>query len=182
MLPSQLFRHCPRCGKPQPGDPPGRVFDCAACGFRFFFSASNAVAVFVQRTDDGRALFIRRAKDPGKGRLAPPGGFVDIGETAEDAARREIREEVGLELASLAFLSTQPNLYPYDGVTYPTLDLFFTAHAVDPTRAAALDDVDGFQWRDPLRVDSEEMAFTSMQAALRLWHRQLGRHDTPSLP
>lgn len=182
MLPSQHFRHCPRCGRPHDGPPPGRVFTCRSCAFRFFFSASNAVAVFIRRQDDGRALFIRRAKEPGQGRLAPPGGFVDIGESAEEAAHREIREEVGLELADLAFLSSHPNLYPYDGVTYPTLDLFFTARAVDPDRTQALDDVEGFHWVDPLGIRPEDMAFTSMQSALRRWHRHLGLRNLPSSP
>jgi ADP-ribose pyrophosphatase YjhB (NUDIX family) len=172
MRPSQLFRHCPRCGQPGTGDPPERVFDCPGCGFRFFFSASNAVAVFVTRAD-GRALFIRRARDPGKDRLAPPGGFIDIGESAEDAARREIREEVGLELGPLAFLVSHPNTYPYAGVTYPVLDLFFTAPATHAEAATALDDVAGFAWLDPKSVAPEEMAFVSMQHALRTWQSRL---------
>ena len=173
MRPSQLFRHCPRCGVNQTGEPPEKVFDCPACGFRFYFSAANAVAVFVTR-DDGRALFIRRARDPGKGRLAPPGGFIDIGETAEEAARREIREEVDLELGPLEFIASQPNTYPYAGVTYPVLDLFFTARATNADAARSLDDVDGFVWRDPRSVPPEEMAFGSMQSALRQWQARLG--------
>lgn len=131
-----------------------------------------AIAVFIRR-DDGPALFIHRAKDPGKGRLAPPGGFIDIGETAENAAPREIREEVGLELTELEFLCSQPNTYHYADVTYPVLDFFFTARAVNADAATALDDVAKCEWLDPLTVAPEAMAFPSMQAALALWQRKL---------
>jgi NAD+ diphosphatase len=174
MLPRDFFRHCPRCGQAQPAPPTGNVFTCGACGFRLFFNAAGAVAVFIRRAD-GRVLLIRRAKDPGKDRLAPPGGFIDVGETAEAAAHREIREEVALELAQLTFLSSHPNSYHYAEVTYPVLDFFFTARAVNADATAALDDVAGFAWHDPATIRAEELAFSSMQAAWREYAALLRR-------
>jgi len=119
-------------------------------------------------------LFIRRAKEPAKGFLAPPGGFVDVGERVEEAVRREVREEVGLEITPPQFLGSFPNSYPYLGVTYPVLDFFLTADAVNPAAAQALDDVESFCWRDPLReITPEELAFPSMHDALRLLRERL---------
>ena len=166
MRPSAFFQHCPRCGVKQPAPPTGNVFGCAACGFRYFFNAAAAVAAFVRR-GDGRWLFIRRAKDPGRGKLVPPGGFIDLGETAEAAVRREIREEVGVELATVGFLCSHPNAYHYQEVTYPTLDLFFVATIADGVEPRALDEVTSVGWFGMAEVGPEELAFPSMQAAWR---------------
>lgn len=166
--PSQVFLHCPRCGLHR-GEPESVTgpFACKGCAFTFYFNPAVAAAVFIEGADRS-VLLIKRAKDPAKGKLAPPGGFVDIGETAETGIVREVREEVGLELADLRFLCSEPNHYFYKEVQYPVLDLFFTAKAIAPETAQALDDVDGFVWVPEKEIVAEDLAFPSMQAAWRL--------------
>lgn len=148
--------------------PEGSVFDCAACGFTLHFSAANATAAFIER-DDNRVLFILRAREPAKGKLAPPGGFIDVGETSEEGVRREVREEVGLELADVRFLCSAPNSYYFREVTYPTLDMFFTARAVAWETAVVSDEVTNLCWLEPDEVDPAELAFGSMRDAWRQW-------------
>ena len=167
MNPSQFFHHCPRCGARQAALPAAGVFECGSCRFVLYFNAAIATAAFISN-EAGLLILIRRAKDPAKGKLAPPGGFVDIGERAEDAIRREIREEVGLEVKDLNFLCSHPNAYPYKEVVYPVLDFFFTARAVASEQAQALDDVDSFDWYEPANIQLDDLAFPSIRAAFQM--------------
>ncbi len=117
------FRYCPRCATAA-DDVGEHPFRCHQCGFTFFFGPVTAVGGIL-RDPEGNILLIRRANDPGKGLLGMPGGFVDRGETAEEALIREIKEEVGLDVDQLSYLTTLPNNYTYQGLTSCVLDLFF---------------------------------------------------------
>ena len=141
-------------------------FQCAACGFHFYFNAAIAVAAILLGPDD-RVLFIRRAKDPAKGKLAVPGGFVDIGETAEQALRREIREEVNLVVGPLEYLCSAPNQYLFAKINYPVLDFFYITRAESLDGIAALDGVESFEWHAPKAVSEAEIAFPSVLFAVR---------------
>lgn len=165
MKPPDLYRHCPRCAAP--ATPGANPFRCPACDLTLFFNPSVAAAGFLHDAA-GRCLFIRRAKEPRAGTLAVPGGFVDAGETAEDALRREVREEVGIDIAGVRYLGSCVNRYPYKGVEYPVCDLVFAATAVDPDRASAVetDAVAGVEWLDPRTVDPAGLAFPSLVMGL----------------
>lgn len=165
MRPTELFRFCPRCGAARPDDNVGQTpLRCPACGLHFYFNPTVAGACFIFRPD-GRTLFIRRAKEPSAGKLGVPGGFIDFGESAEDGTRREVREEVGLEVTNLRFITSFPNLYSYRDVQYPVVDLYFRADAVDPDAAQPLDAVRSVEWRHLAEIPDAEMAFDSMRVA-----------------
>jgi len=166
MKPIEHFQHCPRCSSAlQSSDKKPGSITCGNCAFVYFFNPSVAAAGIILRAD-GKGLFIRRAKEPGKGMLAMPGGFIDFDETAENALRREIREEVGVELDGIRFLCSAVNHYAYKDVTYQVLDLFFTARVIEPAKAVALDDVESVLWLDPHLLKPEELAFASRRRAL----------------
>lgn len=144
---------------------------CAACELHLYFNPGAATAAILLDRDD-RVLLARRAHEPARGKLAFPGGFVDDGESAESGLRRELREEIGLEVDDLQFLLSHPNTYPYGGVIYPTLDFFFVARVESFAPARALDGVDGLLLLPVNDVKLEDLAFVSMQAAWREFLRK----------
>ncbi|MGZ4275687.1 MAG: NUDIX hydrolase [Solirubrobacteraceae bacterium] len=93
LNPSLLdVRFCPRCAATAQVDYP-RSLQCGACGYAAFYNP-KPVACAIAREPDGRIWLARRGHDPGRGRWSMPGGFVDLGESVQDAARRELREEL----------------------------------------------------------------------------------------
>jgi ADP-ribose pyrophosphatase YjhB (NUDIX family) len=168
--PRAQFRCCPRCGiaLAEPGVCP---LVCGACGFVFYFNpAVSAAGILVG--GDGRALFIRRGHEPGLGRLAFVGGFVDAGERPEDALRREVHEEVGVALEAIAYLASSPNRYTYRGVSYHVVDLIFVARIAEGSVPRVLEGVAAIEWHDPRTLDPGLLAFPSMTAALRIYQQQ----------
>lgn len=170
--PSALFKHCPRCAAPRHSEGDAVRFVCEACGFVYYYNVAVSAAVIII-TGDGEALFIRRARDPGRNKLALPGGFIDRGETAEHAGIREVREEAGVVLAHVEFLASFPNLYVYREVEYPVVDLFFTAR-VQTREASPLDDVTEIVWAPPGSLGDADLAFPSHARALRLFASRVG--------
>lgn len=176
MHPIALFRHCPSCGVRCTSAPGVNPLTCPACDFVYYFNPTVAACAFVF-DPTGRVLFFRRAREPRKGRLAVPGGFLDIGETAEEGVRREAREEVGLDLHRLTYLGSCVNHYPYRGVTYPVVDLIFTAYTPTPEKAIPLDEVASMEWQRLEDVTPNDLAFPSIVFG---WNYLTSRRGRPN--
>ena len=162
---SEVIRFCPGCGAEGVGWNSAKELRCGACGFVLFHNMAAAVAAIIECGD--RVLLTVRRSDPCRGMLDLPGGFVDFGETGEAAVRRELREELGIEVNDPAYLFSLPNIYPYRNVTYHTLDMVFLVRLDSIPEIAPADDVLDVLWVARDSIDPSAIGFPSIRAALQ---------------
>lgn len=112
---------CPRCGTPTEPDLAGWIRRCPADGTEHYPRTDPAVIMSVV-DDDGRLLLARGHRWAGQ-RYSMLAGFVEPGETLSAAVAREVREEVGIEVADVTYLGDQPWPFP------TSLMIGFTARA-----------------------------------------------------
>lgn len=157
----KVFRYCPACGS--------ELFEvndryskrCRKCGF-VYYANPKAATVAVIVNGKGEILVCRRANDPAKGTLDLPGGFTDIGETAEEGVRREVREETGLTVTEVKFLFSKPNVYLFSGMEVHTMDLFFLCRVDDGALPAAYDDASEVMFVPPAYLDASAFGLRSI--------------------
>ena len=164
-----MERYCTKCGKITT-QKSASLLVCAA-GHENWLNPAVGATVYVLRGDT--VLYGVRSRDPGKGRLDLPGGFVEVGETAEQAALREIKEELGIDITITAFLGTYATTY--EG--RPVLNLAYVATTASP-QVTPGDDMKGGApvWRrvDDLPGPGEQAAdwFTQANNDFLAWYRQ----------
>jgi len=156
---------CPQCGSESLVWPSPKNFSCTACGFMLYLNIAAAVAVIIEC--QGRILFGVRKNEPERGMLDLPGGFVDQGETAEQALRRELQEELGIAVQDLRYLFSFPNKYLYRGIEYDTLDLVFLVQFDEFPQALAADDLADLLWIERNAIDFDRIGFSSLRKAVQ---------------
>lgn len=111
------WKYCPQCAKPleRKKHQTGETFPTCPDGhFTFYDNPSVTAGAIIER--DGKFLVLRRNIEPNKGKWEIPGGFVNAGEGAEDALRREIEEETRLRITDLRYIGSFPSVYGNTGI------------------------------------------------------------------
>ena len=171
--PLEVFRYCPKCGSSDFEIHNALSRHCANCGFTFYQNPRASTAAFILN-GKGELLVARRAKEPARGTLDLPGGFVDNNENAEQGMVREIQEETGLKVepGEVKYLFSIPNIYRYSGMDIHTLDLFFFCRVPEDSEVKAADDAAELTWL-PLRdVYVERFGLRSIREAVHRFLQQ----------
>ena len=149
-------RFCPRCAQPAEVDYP-RSINCRHCGYGAYFNP-KPVAAAIPVTAAGELILLRRTFEPGKDLWTFPGGFVDLGESVEDAARREVREEldIAVELGALVGV--------YSRAADRVVLIVYAARTADRPRTT--EEASEVRTFAPAGIPWDELAFWSTREAL----------------
>ena len=157
---------CPRCGKPPQIDHP-RSITCRHCGYGAFYNP-KPVAVVIPVTPTGEIIFMRRGFEPQRGHWSLPSGFVDLGETVETAAVREVMEELDLRVEITQLVGV------YSRAEDRTVVVVYAAAAQGtPSITEEALEVRAFA---PIDIPWQELAFWSEERALEDYLGSRSRH------
>ncbi|MDR1411017.1 MAG: NUDIX domain-containing protein [Spirochaetaceae bacterium] len=177
-----MFSHCPSCASQNIRFENNKRFFCPDCGFVYYHNTAAATGCVIS-TGKG-VLFLIRGREPARGKLDLPGGFVDPGEGVTEGLRRECREELGWDPASVpgagfSLFASFPNIYPYKGIVYNTCDIFFTLEAPELSEKDLRleeDEIAGIRFIRPEDINYDDIAFDSARRAVRAYVERLHDH------
>ena len=114
--------------------------------------------------DEGKVLLQKRGDS---GKWGFPGGAIELGETPEETAVRELKEETGLDVKDIQYLFSSPNVYEYSGMGIHTLDMDFLVRVHgDSVAVTAADDAAEAFWIPIKEVNPTEFGLTSIRNAV----------------
>lgn len=110
---------------------------------------------------DTQILLVKRKNEPFRGYMAIPGGFVNEGETVEDAAKREVREETSLdiELVDILGVYSDPKRDPRGHIMSTVFIAYVPANGNKSVEGLAADDASELEWIDLEVIHNEKFAF-----------------------
>jgi ADP-ribose pyrophosphatase YjhB (NUDIX family) len=169
------YKFCPKCGqgleaKSLKAGEPSRLV-CGACSFVFYLDPKVAAGTIT--LVDGGVVLLRRGIDPQWGKWVFPGGFVDRGESVQDAAVRETLEEVRLRVSLTGIL----DVYSFSGN-----DVVLVVYAADVVggELGVGDEAEDVKAFAPEQIPWPDLAFDSTRDALRDYvHRFFPRVRVP---
>ncbi|MBL1066321.1 NAD(+) diphosphatase [Streptomyces sp. 7-21] len=168
----RMHRFCSRCGERTVIAASGHIRRCPACGAEHYPRTDPAVIMLVT-DDEDRALLGRQLHWP-KGRYSTLAGFVEPGESVEQAVIREVAEEAGVTVGQVQYVASQPWPFP------SSLMLGFMAQATSTEVRVDGEEIDEARWfsRDDLRAaleSGEVLPPTGVSIASRLIEMWYGK-------
>ena len=160
------YRCCPKCGFGMNQDSDGNFY-CLSCKFVFWQNSKPTVTAIISW--EGKVLLGQRNIEPFNGWLDLPGGFLKYGEHPIDGLKREIREEIGVDIMSCLPHGIFMDTYNYKDDIYSILCLHYRVwiNPNDIKKISAGDDMETLTWVSMDQLDIDKVAFNANQESLK---------------
>ena len=164
-----IFKFCPKCG--------GKLekikqedhcrLSCSDCHFIFYRNAKPTVGALIIDEQD-RVLLAERGLDPKKGFWDLPGGFLEEDEDPEDGLKRELQEELGVEIKIDKMLGIFVDKHQDENDDCFTLNIHYLAKIIQG-EPKAMSDVSAFRWFKEEDLPLDKMAFKHNEKVIKSW-------------
>lgn len=143
----------------------------AECGREMFENLNTTASALIFQDD--KLLLVRRAFEPQKGKWDIPGGFCEYTEHPEESCRREMKEELGVEVELLGLQGVYaPTSYVYQGDEQWNCDLFYNARIISG-EITPMDDVADYAWFSLDQLPApDELAFDSARQVMDILRKR----------
>jgi len=159
---ARTHRYCGVCATPMLAQPGERCFQCPHCGMVAYPRISPAMMVLIRKGDAVLLAWHTAAQSP---RFTPLAGFLEAGESAEEAVHREVMEEVGLRVHNLRYFSSQSWPFPH------SLMIAYTADYLDGEIRVDQNEIAEARWFGPDDEWPEMLSTISVASALMAANR-----------
>jgi ADP-ribose pyrophosphatase YjhB (NUDIX family) len=164
MHPKKAYRFCPKCsGRLVPQNE--NFLKCSSCRLHFYINPAVCNAVILENKK-GEILLVKRKFPPKKDLWDLPGGFIQPNETLEQSIKREIKEELNVDITMSQFVGVYPGHYLYQNINYPTLCVVVSAKMAK-AKLIPKDDVSQFRFFGRDVVLKQKIAFGGICLGLK---------------
>jgi ADP-ribose pyrophosphatase YjhB (NUDIX family) len=162
------FKYCPVCAgklkdKPLEGDRIHPV--CSLCGFVFFQNSKPTASAIIEN-EEGKIILAQRAIEPNRGKWDIPGGFLENGEEPIVGLKREIMEELSVEIEPIGISSIHIDKYDYRDEWFYTLNLYYKCRIASGEIKLDQENMD-YKWLSLEQIPWNDLGFYNTTLALK---------------
>lgn len=161
--PKKAYRFCPKCaGKLVPQKE--NSLRCGRCHFHLYINPMPTNSV-VAENDAGEILLVKRKFPPQKGYWDVPGGFIQPYESFEQSVKREVKEELGVDIVIKKIIGIYTDRYDYEGVIGPAFCIM-VAGQLSSFDLVPGDDAEDYAWFTKKDILQQKIAFPSVKKGI----------------
>lgn len=156
--------HCFRCGN-KLTKKRYNLYECPKCSYDHFINPYPTTSVIIINQKE-ELMLVKRKYPPRKGYWDLPGGFIDIKETGEEGVKREIKEELGIQLDKVFYIGSYPDKYFFQGFNMDTITLSFYSK-ISNQEIKVSDDITGFSFFNKNKIPYNKLAFKNLSISIK---------------